>query len=265
LLTRSDAAYEEVVRPYLIGEDILQTPNHAPTRYVINFGMRSLEEAMDYPAALEIVRERVKPTRDKNRRKARREKWWLLGELVPAMRRALQPLDRFIATSAVARRFQFVWCEPHWSPSNRTIVFALDSDYHIGVLISDIHTRWAIKQGGTFEDRPHYTHTSAFNTFPWPQPTEAQCEAIASVSKKIVDLRQMSCIERAVGLTQLYKEVEQGAHVDLKRLHGELDQSVVKAYGWPISAAADEEDSNRRLLDLNAAIAANEVPYSPLS
>jgi hypothetical protein len=95
LLDRGDAKYTDVVRPYLVGEDILQTPDQAPTRYIIDFGTRSLEQAIEYPAALAIVRDRVKPFRDQNRRKTRREKWWLLGELVPAMRAALRPLQRY--------------------------------------------------------------------------------------------------------------------------------------------------------------------------
>ena len=35
------------------------------------------------------------------------------------------------------------------------------------------------------------------------------------------------------------------------------------AYGWPKSVAHDPEESNRRLLELNRAIAAGEVEYDP--
>lgn len=265
LLSRTDAPYREVVRPYLVGEDILQTPEQAPTRFIVDFGMRSLEDAMGYPAALELVRERVKPLRDKNRRKARREKWWLLGELVPALRKAVTPLDRFIATSAVARRFQFVWCHPNWSPSNRTIVFALDESYHIGILTSSVHVRWATAQGGTFEDRPHYTHTSAFETFPWPGPNAAQRRGIGRIADRLIDSRRAICLDRQIGLTELYNEVDAGAYADLKELHDNLDRAVASAYGWPSSAAADSAESNRRLLELNQAIAAGEVEYQPFS
>lgn len=66
LLGRSDAAYADVVRPYLVGDDITEHPEQAPRRYVIDFASRSLEEAMRYPAALALVRERVKPERDRN-------------------------------------------------------------------------------------------------------------------------------------------------------------------------------------------------------
>jgi hypothetical protein len=41
------------------------------------------------------------------------------------------------------------------------------------------------------------------------------------------------------------------------------DEAVAVAYGWPASAAHDPQDSNRRLLELNRAIAAGEIEYRP--
>jgi len=263
LLALSDADYHDVVRPYLIGEDILQTADQYPTRYIIDFGTRTLEDALKYPAALDLVRARVKPFRDQNRRATRRTKWWLLGELVPAMRAALAPLARYLATSAVAKRFQFVWCDRTWCPSNRTIVFALSEDFDIGVLTSAVHVAWASVQGGTFEDRPHYTHTTAFETFPWPQPTRERREEVAAAARALVRRRGQICLERQIGLTKLYNELHDGAYTDLRDLHRRLDESVVAAYGWPKAAAHDPADSNRRLLLLNRAIAAGEVEYDP--
>ena len=261
LLENGGRQYSEVVRPYLIGNDILQTAEQGPSRYIVDFGSRSLEEAMRFPLALELVRERVKPVRDGNRRPIRREKWWLLGELVPAMRQALQPLRRYIATSAVAKRFMFVWCGRDWCPSNRTIVFALDDDRHIGVLSSTIHTRWAVAQGGSFEDRPHYTHTSTFETFPWPAASKEEADRIGAAGSTLIGTRKQLCAEYDIGLTELYNRVEEGAHRDLRDLQVELDQAVLAAYGWPASTLDAPDESNRRLLELNQAIAAGDVGY----
>ncbi len=94
LLARTDASYADVVRPYLIGDDITDDPEQAPRRYVVDFGMRSLEDAASYPAAIELVRSRVKPRRDLNRREAYRRYWWRFAEPRPTMRRALAPLHR---------------------------------------------------------------------------------------------------------------------------------------------------------------------------
>ena len=262
LIKAGGGRYSEVIRPYLIGNDILRTPEQGPSRYVIDFGLKSLEEATSFPLALDIVRERVKPSRDKNRRRSRREKWWLLGELVPALRAALAPLQRYIATSAVSKRFMFVWCEPIWCPSNRTIVFALQDDFHIGVLNSSTHVQWALEQGGTFEDRPHYTHTTAFETFPWPMVSEAQRSRVADAARGLVDIRRSLCIDRGVGLTEIYNAMEEGAYRELHDRQLLLDRAVVDAYGWPKKVGDDPAESNRRLSELNEEIAAGKRGYA---
>ncbi|MEX0674824.1 MAG: DNA methyltransferase [Gaiellaceae bacterium] len=262
LLGRSEAAYEEVIRPYLVGSDVTNNPTQAPSRYIIDFHFNALEDAMRYPAALARVRSLVKPHRDRAKRKAYRERWWRLEEPIVAMRNALDGLSRYIACPAQAKRFYMVWCQPEWVPSNLTSVFALDDDYSMGVLTSAIHTRWATAQSTTLETRPRYT-TASFATFPWPLPSDDQCSAIGELSRSILARRSEICLDRGIGLTKLYNEVDEGAYRDLRDLHTALDEAVAAAYGWPKSAAHDPTESNRRLLDLNEAITAGRIDYSP--
>jgi hypothetical protein len=266
LLCLTDADYGQIVRPYLVGEDVLNSPEQAPSRYIIDFGLRPLEEAMRHPAALEVLRERVKPERERNRDHYRREHWWLLGRPVIAMREAVEPLSRYMVNSRVCKRIQFVWCARSWCPSDRLNIFALENDWTMGLLTSSIHTEWAQLQGSTFEDRIHYTPTSAFETFPWPDPiTDAQRERIADLARKIVARRQEICLERQIGLTRLYNEVDDGAYADLAQLHRKLDEAVCTAYGWPRSIAGNADETNARLLALNQEIAAGRRPYDPFS
>lgn len=263
LLGREDANYRHVVRPYLVGDDIAVSPAQGPSRFIVDFGLMTLEAAADYPAALSIIRERVKPFRDSNRRRVRREKWWLLGELVPAMRRALSGLDRYIAAMAQGKRIFFAWQDAWTCPSNLTNVFAFDDDFSMGVLSSAIHHEWARAQSSTLEDRFRYTPTSAFETFAWPQSTPDERQAIAENARALIARRSEICLDRQIGLTKLYNEVDEGAYADLRELHRQLDEAVAAAYGWPASAAHDPQESNRRLLELNRAIAAGEVEYHP--
>ena len=107
LLSRQDAAYEQVVRPYLVGEDIATDPSQRPTRFIVDFASLPLEEAMGFPAALEIVRRLVKPARDRNRDPGFREKWWQFGRPRGEMREALRPLSRFIAGNRIGKRLLF--------------------------------------------------------------------------------------------------------------------------------------------------------------
>lgn len=147
-------------------------------------------------------------------------------------------------------------------PSNLTNVFAFEDDYSMGVLTTSIHHEWARAQSSTLEDRFRYTPTSAFETFPWPEPTDAQRERIAEASRALLTRRSEICLEREIGLTRLYNEIEDGAYRDLADLHRTLDEAVAEAYGWPKSAAHDSAESNRRLLELNLEIAAGKTPYS---
>jgi hypothetical protein len=104
LLDRTDAPYADVVRPYLIGDDIADRPDQSSGRWIIDFASMPLEEAMRYPAALEIVRRSVKPNREENNRTRYREVWWQFGEARPGMRMALNDLLRYIAAGATNKR-----------------------------------------------------------------------------------------------------------------------------------------------------------------
>jgi hypothetical protein len=257
---RSDPHYLLIVRPYLVGDDIVKDPGQQPRRWIIDFGTLSLEEAMAYLLAMQIVRDRVKPVRDRNRRRARRERWWLFSEPVPAMRAALAGLGRFLASNVQGKRIHFAWFAPDVCPSNLTKVFAFEGDDVFGVLTSAIHQAWARAQSSTLEDRFRYTPTSAFETFPWPG---GLVDEVADVARHVYARRSEICVERQIGLTKLYNQIDDGAWADLRDLHRELDEAVAAAYGWPRSVAHDGTETNRRLLELNREIAAGQREYDP--
>lgn len=264
LLERSEADYRRVVRPYLVGDDLANDPGQAARRWIIDFATMPLEKAAAFPAALTVIRERVKLERDGNRDRGFREKWWLFGRPRGEMRVAIASLSRYIAGNAQGKRILFVWCEPTTCPSNLTNVFAFDDDYAMGILTSRCHGEWARTQSSTLRVDIRYTPTSAFETFPWPpSPAPAHRDAIASASKELLRRRSEICVAQEIGLTTLYNQVDEGAWTDLRDLHRRLDEAVAAAYGWPTSVAHDPAEANRLLLELNQAIAAGDVPYAP--
>ncbi|HET7044400.1 MAG TPA: DNA methyltransferase, partial [Gaiellaceae bacterium] len=224
LLATDDAEYSDVVRPFLIGADITNQPDQAPSRFIIDFSFDRLEDAMRYPAALEIVRRLVKPHRDQVKRKVYREKWWRLEEPIVAMREALIPLARYIACPAQSKRIYMSWCNANWLPSNLTSVFAFDDDYSMGVLHSKPHLSWATVQSTKLKSDPRYT-TASFVTFPWPQPSQAQRDETGALAAALIERRQEICLERQIGLTKLYNEIDDGAYRDLAGLHRRLDEA----------------------------------------
>lgn len=263
LLARTDADYGEVVRPYLIGDDITEEPAQSSRRYVIDFGIRSLEEAMRFPAAIDLVRVRVKPARDLNKRKARRERWWRWAEVAVGMHRALGPLRRYIAGNAQGKRFLFAWQSPEVCPSNLTNVFAFEDDYAMGVLTAAPHQVWAHAEKSTLEERPRYTPTSCFETYPWPVPTGAQRARIAGLAADLVADRQDITVREGIGLTGLYNAIDDGAWRPVAELHRRLDEAVLDAYGWPHQLRDDPLELKLRLAERHAEVLGGGRPYSP--
>ena len=54
---------------------------------------------------------------------------------------------------------------------------------------SRIHELWALRRRTRLETRPRYTPTTCFETFPFPEPTDPQREAIAEAAKELDGLR----------------------------------------------------------------------------
>jgi hypothetical protein len=262
ILDRSDANYADVVRPYLIGDDITEEPEQRARRFIVDFGMRTLEEAMLYPEAIHLVRERVKPTRDENNREAYRRYWWRFAEPRPKMREAIESLPRYVAGTATGKRFLFCWAAHSVCPSNATNVFAFDDDYSMGVLTSSIHEAWARSESSTLRVDLRYTPTSCFETFPWPQPEDDLLDEIGAIAKQLIEQRQTICVESEIGLTTLYNQVDDGAWGEIADLHCRLDEAVAGAYGWKPTIAHAPLEIKARLAELHASIVAGAA-YDP--
>jgi hypothetical protein len=254
LLADREARYADVVKPYLDGRDIARDPLQSPGRFTIDFAQMALEAAARYPRALEIVRIQAKEAREGSNSYSRNPRWWQFLWPRPAFRQALGDLPRFIAGTATAQRIFFCWCEPGWRPSNSTNMFALSSDYAMGVLSSKIHTEWARGRSSTLEDRIRYTPSSAYQTFPWPVPTDHERDAIAAACTALFDLRRAVCERDRMGLTRLYNLIDEGGYADVAHADAALTRAVAAAYGWAPEDGSDPRASNARLFELNRQI-----------
>ena len=88
----------------------------------------------------------------------------------PRMREALTGIDRSIVTPTVAKHRLYVWEENGALPDHQFIVFARQDDYFFGVLHSRAHEVWSLRTGNWLGERPRYTPTTCFETYPLPWP-----------------------------------------------------------------------------------------------
>lgn len=135
-----------------------------------------------------------------------------------------------------------------------------------GVLHSKLHEVWALKMGTSLEDRPRYTPSTCFETFPFPRYTPEQKSEIEKWAKYLDTVRSgLLAADAKATLTGLYNALEKlresrdtaSPVYPLLLAHERLDAAVAAAYGWewPLT----EEQILERLLELNLERSANQT------
>jgi hypothetical protein len=159
----SESSSLEVLRPWFNGKEL---NSRREGLWIIDFAPGiSLQQAAMFPEVLKVVEERVK-----QKYGTTRQQWWVHERPRPAMRQVLATIPRFILTTRHSKHRLFDWATPPTLPDSAMIVFARSDDYFFGVLHSSIHELWALRMGTQLEDRPRYTPTTCFETFPLPWP-----------------------------------------------------------------------------------------------
>lgn len=157
----------DVVKPWASGFDVIRRPQG---RWIIDFGWdRSLYDVGLYEAPFAHVEAYVKPARVGKREARANEQWWIYYWPRPEMRRAVAQLDRYIATPSVSKHRLFRFLDSHVVPDGALAVIARSDFTTFGIVQSRPHLLWAARAGSTLEDRPAYTPTTVFETFPFPE------------------------------------------------------------------------------------------------
>ena len=263
----------DVLRPWMNGMAVTRRPSD---KWIVDFGWTMVrEEAALYEAPFQHAQEYVHPMRQRNRRESYRRNWWRHVEPRQGMWSALDGLSRYIVTPRVAKHRLFAWLDARILPDSQLIVIARDDDTTFGILHSRFHEAWALRKGTSLEDRPRYTPTTTFETFPFPDGlspdlpatdyvADPLAHAIASAARRLVALRDrwlnppewVEWIGEPVAdyparpvprdkkagtalkkrtLTNLYNARPQW----LVDAHAQLDAAVAAAYGWPADIADD--------------------------
>jgi type II restriction/modification system DNA methylase subunit YeeA len=159
-------AMSAVVRPWCNGRDLTDRSTDV---WLIDFGTTMAEQdAALIVEPFEHLVEHVKPMRLAGQRESRKINWWRLGEPSPALRKALRDLPRFVATPRVAKHRVWVQLPTVVLPDVQVVVIARADDTTLGLLHSRFHELWSLRLGTSLEDRPRYTPTTCFETFPFP-------------------------------------------------------------------------------------------------
>lgn len=214
-------------------------------------------------------------------------RWWEPHWPRPEMRSRIEELRRYIVTAETAQHRIFAWLSYPILPDKNLIVIPREDDLMFGLLQNRFHAAWALRKGSDLEDRPRYTHTTTFATFPFPNgmaptndleaarrlPTAQRIEHAAAQLNEVRNrwLYPAELITRTPEivrgfpeqviarnedaarilarrtLTLLYNEMPEW----LRQAHQEIDEAVALAYGWLPNISDD--DALQNLLELNLA------------
>jgi len=246
---------ETYIRRYRNGRDLTQSPR--AVMVIDLYGLTPEKVRKSFSAVYQHIVQRVKPERDQNKRATYRNNWWIFGEPRKEWRAMSASQKRYIATVETSKHRFFQFLDNEILPDNMLVCVASENALHLGILSSRLHMEWALRMGGTLEDRPRYNKTRCFETFPFPEPDLTTSKRIANLAEQL-DAHRKRQQEQYPGLTMtgMYNVLEklrrqalpgsnetpltdkekkiheQGLVSVLRELHDELDRAVFDAYGW---------------------------------
>ncbi|RDK89139.1 DNA methyltransferase [Marinirhabdus gelatinilytica] len=268
--------FSEVLKPFLIGRELVASVNSQPNRFVIDFTGKDVIESATYKSLFEIVKKKVQPIREKKaidqqeknqaalekNEKAKTNKhhinfynkWWLLSYGREDMLDAISKSKRYIACSRVSARPIFEFVSSRISPNDALMVFNFQDDYTFGIIQSRIHILWYQEKCSTMKGDPRYTPNTIWDTFPFPQkPTLNQIRKVSNSALTLRLKRNEMMKRHQFTLRDIYRILEEPGNNPLKDLHTALDNAVLEAYGFN-----RKKDILTQLLELNLKVYSNE-------
>lgn len=226
------------LRPYIGGVDWI----NGGGRSILYLKDVSPAELRSMPAVMDRMRA-VSAFRAKSQRKStlaiKNAPTKLNVELVP---------DRaFLAIPEVSsERRNYVpigWMEPPTIPSNLLRVLLSDDRWHFGILTSRMHMAWLTHIGGRLESRYRYSIGIVYNTFPWPEASDAEKERVRELAQAVLDAREA---HPGATLADLYDP--DAMPPNLRQAHRALDAAVDRLYKR--SGFADDRERAEHLFGL---------------
>lgn len=271
-LIAKDPRNAERIKPYLGGEEVNNDPEHKHHRYVIDFEdfplcrdnslpswallsgegiVQCLREgvvpgdyngpvAADWPDLLEIVERLVKPERIRlpptnNWNTTVSKYWWWYGARRVELFQKIALPGKVAVLPRVSNCFGVAMLDRAQVFSEQLVVLAAPSAAS-SLLQSRTHEVWARLLSSSMKDDLRYAPTDCFQTFPMPDGFRDNA-ALEVVAERYLTHRAALMKARNEGLTKTYNRfhnpLDAAADIEtLRRLHAEMDDAVLRAYGW---------------------------------
>jgi hypothetical protein len=254
-LLQSNELNAQVLFPYLNGDDLNSSFNQQASRWVINFGERTMQEARSYEKCFAIVETNVKAFRLSKSQDVAEFPWWQFWRARKSLYQKIAPLKRVLIHTRVTKTHGFSFVPTNMVYSDATVVIASDESSMLAVLQSSIHEAWAWKYSSKLKTDRRYSVEDCFQTFPLPHPGPNDLISLNELGEQYYQRRRILMERLKLGLTKTYnlfnqkdlnvaiieKQSKQNHAncekaydeiIQMRELHIAMDESVLKAYGW---------------------------------
>lgn len=235
---RRNPSSSEVIFEYLGGEEVNSNFDQAPSRFVINFGARDVEECERWPEVLAHVEQTVRRERSRLRdnpiNRRLKEYWWRYWAERPELVRKLSETPQCLVAANVTKHLCFSFQPSKRVFSKQLTIFPTSSRTLFAVLQSRVHEIWARMLSSSLEDRLRYSVSDCVLTYPLPVDTDGSLE---DLGLELETFRSNLMQLNREGLTATYNRLKDPTESDppllkLRALHEELDARVLASYGW---------------------------------
>lgn len=234
-----NTTYSEVIKPFLDGRDLTNTG--VPSRYIIDFGSKSLSEAQEYSHVFQHVKDLVYPYRmglkDKKEYVSLKEKWWQYEFTAQSIQKWFVNHNTAYAKGRVASNWIFTKISSGYVCGEATFIFFFEETDKFAVLQSSLHEHWCKVFTSTLGSSGlRYTNV-CINPFPFPQnPSAESVQHARVIGEKYLAARD-AMVANGRTYNQIYQQIDDiesddDSIVDLRKIIVELDKAVLDMYGW---------------------------------
>lgn len=234
---------EAVIKKAMGGKELNTTPLVSPTRWAINFGEMDRSEAMKYDDVFSYIEMNLHKKRqmlDRDKYKRIVDSWWKYfhsrSELFYGIKN--KKLTQVLARSRVSDHHMLAFIDVDIIYTDALIVFLFQTYTHFALLQSSIHDMWVRVYASSMKNDVRYGVSDCFDTYPFPLISSLNTQtALEDIGNRYDRHRQSVMQTRLEGLTKTYNRFHNPTETaediaELRRLHVEMDNAVVAAYGW---------------------------------
>lgn len=284
-LSISNSINSTVLKPFMVGEDLIGTKNSLYKRYAIDLNNKDIFEIQQYKELLKIVENTVLPIvknlaekqeqdikegKTKSRDRINHyKKWWTYWRDRKPLMDKLQNSSKYIVCSRVTKRPIFEFISSKIAPGDALNCFTFTDDYSFGILSSNCHYKWYNARCSTLKGDPRYTNTTTYNSFVWPQfgiPFAKNPEKYLEDNKKEITtlISNVAICAREfylkrdeirrickMSLRDIYRTMEKHGDNPLRDLQDKLNDAVLECYKFGILKSLWSDDILEMLYKLN--------------